>query len=133
MTTESVGRASLALRLRHAEHCLEQRLLPSLRERELTMEQWRVMSVLLDHPGIAMSSLADAAVMPAASLTRNVDKLVERAVAIRRIDPQDKRRIVAALSPHGHALATQLRTQEESVERLLLVSGELADLDQLLV
>lgn len=137
-----VGRAGLALRLRYAERRLELRLLPALREHDLTMDQGRVLSVLLDRPGIAMSLLAEAAVIPAASLTRNVDRLVDRALVVRRVDSEDKRRLVTALSTRGRSVALRLRAVEASVERqlseelgaerFLALSGGLEDLERLL-
>ena len=63
-----------------------------------------------------MSAIADEAVLPAATLTRHMDHLVERAMVVRRIDPGDKRRVVAALSPMGEALAFRLRADERVVE-----------------
>ena len=66
-----------------------------------------------DHPGITMTSLATSAVVAAASLTRHVDRLVELALVVRRIDPADRRRGVLALSPRGADLAARLLAAEE--------------------
>ncbi len=52
-----------------------------------------------------MSTLAETAVLPTASLTRHVDKLVERGLVVRRIHSDDKRRVVTALSPVGTTVA----------------------------
>lgn len=116
--------ASLLLLLKQAERRIELGLLPELDEFELTIEQWRVMSALHEEPGLPMTTLAETAVLPPASLTRHVDKLVERGLVLRRIHTEDKRRIVTALSPVGAAVAARLRAAEHRVERGL----ELADL-----
>ena len=108
--------ASLLLLLKQAEYKIERQLLPLLTEFDLTVEQWRVMSALLDEPGQPMSTLAGTAVLPAASLTRHVDKLVERGLVIRRIHATDKRRIVTALSPVGTTVADRVRTEERRIE-----------------
>jgi DNA-binding MarR family transcriptional regulator len=107
---------SLALLLTQAERSLRRRLDPALAEAGLTFDHWRIMTVLLARPGIRMSAIADEAVLPAATLTRHMDQLVARAMVVRRIDPGDKRRVVAALSPMGEELALRLRADERIVE-----------------
>jgi DNA-binding MarR family transcriptional regulator len=49
-----------------------------------------------------------------------VDKLVERGLVLRRIHPDDKRRIVTALSPVGGTVADRLAAAQRDLE------GELA-------
>ena len=66
-------------------------------------------------PGLGMGEIATLAVVPAASLTRYMDKLVERGIVVRRIDPGDKRRSVVALSPRGVEYAARLRAAEAGV------------------
>ncbi|ONI72061.1 MarR family transcriptional regulator [Kribbella sp. ALI-6-A] len=119
--------ASLLILLKQAERRIELGLLPELDEFELTIEQWRVMSALHEEPGLPMTTLAETAVLPAASLTRHVDKLVERGLVLRRIHPGDKRRIVTALSPVGTTVADRLRAAEHRVERALDLAELLPD------
>ena len=71
---------------------------------------------MLERPGLRMTELAEAAVLPAATLTRHVDRLVERALVIRRIDPDDRRRAVVALSGRGEQMARRLREVESDAE-----------------
>lgn len=103
---------SATLRLKHAEQAVRRAVEPVLTAEELTFEQWQVLAALLERPGLWMTELAEFAVLPAATLTRHVDKLVERALVIRRIDPDDRRRAVAALSRPGERLALRLRDLE---------------------
>jgi len=107
---------SLLLLLKQAERRIELGLLPELDEFELTIEQWRVMSALHEEPGQPMTTLAETAVLPPASLTRHVDKLVERGLVLRRIHPDDKRRIVTALSPVGGTVADRLAAAQRELE-----------------
>jgi DNA-binding MarR family transcriptional regulator len=116
----SSATSSLLLLLKQSERRIEQRLLPFLDEFELTLEHWRVMSALLDDPGQPMSTLAEAAVLPAASLTRHVDRLVERALVLRRIHPDDRRRVVTALSPVGATVAERIRARELQIEAAII-------------
>lgn len=111
--------AGLALLLRRAEHALAARLQPLITEHGLLPEHWQVMSVLLLRPGIGMSELAHGAVVSPASLTRHIDRLVSQALVVRRVDPDDKRRVVVALSPRGVDVARAVRAAEEAVEQML--------------
>lgn len=106
---------SLAVLLKQSEALVRDRLQPSLDEVALTLEHWRIMAVLHEQPGLGMTSLAELAVVPNATLTRHVDKLVERGMVVRRVDPDDKRRVVAALSPLGARLTTRLRAEEDAL------------------
>jgi len=108
--------SSLLLLLKQAERRIELGLQPLLDEFGLSIEQWRVMSVLHEEPGQPMSILAESAVLPAASLTRHVDKLVERGLVLRRIHPGDKRRIVTALSPVGGTVADRIAAVQRDLE-----------------
>ncbi|TDO51120.1 DNA-binding MarR family transcriptional regulator [Kribbella sp. VKM Ac-2571] len=106
----------MLLVLKRIERQLELGLQPLLDEFGLTIEQWRIMAALHEEPGQPMSMLAESAVLPAASLTRHVDKLVERGLVLRRIHPDDKRRIVTALSPVGGTVADRLASAQRELE-----------------
>jgi len=103
---------SATLRLKHAELALRRTLQPVLDAEQVTFEHWQVLAALLEQPGLRMTDLAEAAVLPAATLTRHVDRLVEQALVIRRVDPDDKRRAVVALSRRGEQLAARLSGME---------------------
>lgn len=106
--------SSVSLRLKRAEQRLRATLDPVLRQEDLGFEHGQVLAALLQWPGLRMTELAEAAVLPAATLTRHVDKLVSRALVIRRIDADDKRRVVVALSHRGAAVAERLRELERA-------------------
>jgi len=100
------------LRLKHAEHALRRAVAPALTEAAVTFEQWQVLAALREHPGLRMTDLAELAVLPAATLTRHVDALVARALVIRKVAPDDKRRAVVALSSLGEQLAERVHALE---------------------
>lgn len=106
---------SLAVQLRQAEAALREAVQPLLDEHAMTLEHWRIVAVVSDQPGLGMSEVATAAVVPAASLTRHMDRLVEHGIVVRRADPDDGRRVVVALSPRGEAWAERLRAAERAV------------------
>ncbi|MCW2831654.1 MAG: MarR family transcriptional regulator [Aeromicrobium sp.] len=103
---------TVTLQLKQAELVIRRRLDRALGAEGVAFEHWQVLAALLDRPGLRMTDLAEAAVLPAATLTRHVDRLVERALVVRRIDPDDKRRAVVALSNRGDVLARRLRDLE---------------------
>jgi len=105
----------LALRIKRAERMLRRELDPVLDAEGVTFEQWQVLAALLAEPGQRMTHLAASSSLPAPSLTRHVDRLVERALVVRRIDPADRRSAVVALSERGGACARRLAAIEASV------------------
>jgi DNA-binding MarR family transcriptional regulator len=107
-----VASTSRLVQLRQEEAEIRRRLTPLLTERGLLVEHWRIIAVVDDHPGIPMSTVAASAVVPGATLTRHVDKLVELGIIVRHVDPDDRRRVVVALSPHGRQYADRLRAAE---------------------
>lgn len=115
---------SATLRLKRAELELRRDLGPLLGAEGITLEHWQVLAALAGREGQTMTELAASAVLPAASLTRHVDRLIERALIIRRVDASDRRRAVVALSALGRQLAARLRELER---RSVLRMGEPAD------
>jgi DNA-binding MarR family transcriptional regulator len=115
---------SITLRLKQAEHILRQRLQPALDAEGLHIEHWQILAVLLARPGLRMRDLSEAAVLPPASLTRHVDKLVERALIIRKVDPNDKRSVVVALSARGKSVAEGLSVVERNCVDVVAVVDE---------
>lgn len=107
------------LMLKRIERQLELGLQPLLGEFGLTIEQWQIMAALSAESGQPMSVLAQSAVLPAASLTRHVDKLVERGLVLRRIHASDKRRVITALSPVGSTVADRLNAAQRELEGIL--------------
>jgi DNA-binding MarR family transcriptional regulator len=110
---------SLVVLLRYCENKVRQHLQPILDEAGLSPEHWRVMALLHEQPGQGAGAIAKGAVLPSASVTRHVDKLVERGMVVRRIDPDDKRRVVLALSPRGAEVAERLLAEERAVEHTI--------------
>lgn len=115
MAEQPAVAASEVLRLKQAEAALRRRMAPLLEEHLITLEHWQVLAALEERPGIRMTELAEFAAVPPASLTRHVDRLVELALVVRRIDSRDRRRAVVALSLRGEELAASLRSAEAGV------------------
>ena len=65
---------------------------------------------LLHAPGqqMTMTELADSVVMSAGGLTRLLDKMVEKGLIQRVLDPEDRRLVYARLTDAGRELAVEL-------------------------
>lgn len=120
---------SFALLLRRTEHVLAQqvsaRIAPALESYDLTVERWRVVAALAVEPAQTMTQLAESAVLPPASLTRHVDRLVARGLVTRGANPEDRRRVVASLTAAGMAAWEHVDATEREVHSALsAVLGE---------
>lgn len=82
---------------------LARQLEVALAELDLTLPQYRIMS-LLDDGSAAASKLADALAVRRPTVTAVVDGLVERGLLQRSPDPTDRRRVDHRLTPAGRAL-----------------------------
>ncbi|GHB89708.1 hypothetical protein GCM10010397_72180 [Streptomyces spinoverrucosus] len=87
--------------LTRAERLAARRLQAALDEEGCSVETWRVLALLSDGAGHHMTAVAEAAFLPAPTLTKLVDRLVDQNLIHRRVDPLDRRRILAHLTPRG--------------------------------
>ena len=83
----------------------------------VTVEQWRVLRALALADGASMTELADVVQVPAPTLTRLVDALVDQAWAYRRPSGSDRRRIEAHLSDSGRDVLGRLEAIADAHER----------------
>lgn len=88
-----------------------------------TLEQWRVMRVLSDAPGMSMGEISAALEIPQPTLTRVVDSLVDSALLYRRQSAEDRRKVSVHLSTLGRPKLVRLdalaATHEQSLAALL--------------
>ncbi|WP_225858974.1 MarR family winged helix-turn-helix transcriptional regulator [Streptomyces albicerus] len=101
--------------LARAERLAARRLQAALEEHDCSLDAWRVLSLLSDGAGHPMTAVAEAAFLPPATLTKLVDHLVDQNLVYRRVDPLDRRRILAHLTPRGETywrrVDREVRTQ----------------------
>lgn len=96
-----------------------------------SLDQWRVLALLADGAGHPMTEIAGHVLVPAPTLTKIVDRLVESALVYRTPDDADRRRVLVFLSDHGRELHAELapevaRAEDEAVAAL--GAAERADL-----
>ncbi|GAB7110855.1 hypothetical protein JCM4814A_91730 [Streptomyces phaeofaciens JCM 4814] len=87
--------------LTRAERLAARRLQSALDEEGCSLDAWRVLALLSDGTGHHMTAIAEAAFLPAPTLTKLVDQLVDQNLVHRRVDPLDRRRILVHLTPRG--------------------------------
>jgi DNA-binding MarR family transcriptional regulator len=113
--------------LSHTQHHLTTRVTAALREQRSNLEEWRVLSLLADGSGHSMSEIAEFALMPPASTTKLIDRMVSGNLVYRRVDPTDRRRVLVFLSARGRAAYRRLRpVVEASIDTM--DEGRLRDL-----
>ena len=75
---------------------------------DVTVAQLRVLLGLRSLGPSPMSSIAEAAGVVPSTATGIIDNLVAKDLVTRGTDPNDRRRVICALSPEGHALMESL-------------------------
>lgn len=110
----------LAEALSRAEHRVSRRISVALQAEGMSLEQWRVLSLLSDGAGHTMSDIARHVLLPAATLTRVIDRLVEVNLVYRRGDLGDRRRVLVFVSPRGRSLHRKLAGTVDREEAALM-------------
>ncbi|MGH8880700.1 MAG: MarR family winged helix-turn-helix transcriptional regulator, partial [Stackebrandtia sp.] len=105
--------------LRAAERGWVRHLDVALCDRQLTADQWVMLSNLSHRSGITMSELAVRAQLPPSSATRHADALAERGLIFRLAAEDDRRRILIGLTHRGQDLVDSVREQETLAETRL--------------
>jgi DNA-binding MarR family transcriptional regulator len=101
-----LGDDSLRL-LSLVERAVTDRLDQALRAHGAGIDQWRVLSLLVERGGCPMNVVADHALLLAPKLSKLVDRMVSANLVLRRTDEHDRRRVLIAATPRGRlALAT---------------------------
>jgi DNA-binding MarR family transcriptional regulator len=83
------------------ERAVTQRLDEALKAHGSGIEQWRILSLLVEQGGCPMNVVADHALMLAPKLSKLVDRMVSANLVLRRADNQDRRRVLVAASARG--------------------------------
>ncbi|WP_086560404.1 MarR family winged helix-turn-helix transcriptional regulator [Streptomyces africanus] len=94
--------------LTRAERLAARRLQAVLEEQGCSLDAWRVLTLLSDGEGHHMTAIAEVAFLPPPTLTKLVDQLVDQNLVHRRVDPFDRRRILARLTPRGQEYVQRL-------------------------
>jgi DNA-binding MarR family transcriptional regulator len=122
----------LAHALTRAERSVTRRLACAIEDEGCTVEDLRVLLLLADGRGHAMSDVAEFALVPAPSVTRLIDRMVTNGLVHRTADPGDRRRVLVHLTPRGRALQRRLDEIVRREQHALLAGAEPAETERLL-
>lgn len=87
---------------------------PSLREHELSDQQWRVLRVLGEHGAVETGRVAREAFILGPSLTGVLARMERDGLITRSRDPEDQRCTVIEATAHGRKLVKRLSTSIEA-------------------
>ncbi|GAA4045651.1 MarR family winged helix-turn-helix transcriptional regulator [Nonomuraea soli] len=108
MTNAGLG-SSLAYLLSRAERSVNRALSAVLSAEDITVEQWRILRALGDGRGHSMGELATAVLMPHPTLTKAVDRLIDRSLVYRGPSSEgDRRRVAVFLASRGDELLARV-------------------------
>ena len=106
---------SLPMSLLRAREAVMKKFLPSLKEHNLSPQQWRVIRALEHEDGLELSKLSERCYLLMPSLSRIVQNLEGRGLLRRESVAVDQRRSAIYLTPAGRKLFTLVAPY--SVER----------------
>ena len=106
---------SLPMTLLKAREAVMKKFTPSLREKDLSSQQWRVIRALNEENGLDLSELADRCYLLMPSLSRIIQNLEKRNLVSRMQSEKDNRRSVISLTTAGQAIFNEIAPK--SLER----------------
>ena len=83
----------------------------------LTLDQWRVLRTLSERGPLSMTDLGDLTPITGPTVTRVVDRLVERSLSYRDLDAADRRRVLVHTGERGLASCRSRAPQLAEGER----------------
>ena len=125
--TPATTRGPIAQLLSQAERAVTRRVERGVQASGVNLEHWRVLSLLSDGAGHAMTEIARYAMVPAPTLTKIIDRLVDKNLVYRRVDDTDRRRVLVFLGSRGRdlhrRLAAKVADEEAAFAELLGEAG----------
>ncbi|AWS41541.1 MarR family winged helix-turn-helix transcriptional regulator [Streptosporangium sp. 'caverna'] len=118
MVTTGLG-SSLAYLLSRAERSVNRGLAAAVTAEEITVEQWRILRALADGRGHSMGDLAEAVLMPHPTLTKAIDRLIDRSLVYRGHDPADRRKVAVFVADRGADLLARVEGGVADHHRLI--------------
>lgn len=107
--------ASLPMRLHRALDAVLPPFRALFADYDLTEQQWRVLRVLWEQPGLTQSALSHETLIPSNSLVGVLDRLERRALIVRLRSTSDRRLVHVRATPAGLALGEQIRPKLEPI------------------
>lgn len=114
---------------------MHEALTDALRDAALSVDQWRLLNALTDKQGHTVSDLAKTLSVKISGLSKNIDRLAERALLFRRQDDEDHRRVNVFISDFGIELLQECNHKMDDFHQNIsqrLGSRDSKSLDRLL-
>ena len=111
---------SLPMALLRAREAVMKKFIPSLRENDLSSQQWRVIRALNEEEGLDITELAHRCFLLMPSLSRIIQHLEKRKLVIRNQSSSDNRKSVISITAPGKKLFQKIAPK--SVERYDLIT-----------
>lgn len=86
---------------------------------KITVDQWLIIKVLMENPGISQQDIAEKVFKDNASVTRIIDLLVKSKYLHRKVNPKDRRTSILTVTPEGEDII-------EKVQSLVLQNRKIA-------
>ena len=106
---------SLPMALLRAREAVMKKFIPSLRENDLSSQQWRVIRALNEEEGLDITELANRCFLLMPSLSRIIQNLEKRKLVSRHQSSSDNRKSVISIKAPGKKLFRKI--VPKSVER----------------
>src|SRR5438094_583651 len=107
------------------ERSVVARLGEALKAEGATLEEWRVLSFLGDGAGRPMTEIAEYALLSPPTLTKVVDRMVSLNLVLRRVDDEDRRRVLVLVSERGaQALSRWTAAVEREQQTIVTAIGQ---------
>jgi homoprotocatechuate degradation regulator HpaR len=106
---------SLPMSLLRAREAVMRHFRPSLRDHDLTEQQWRILRALSSIDAIEVTELARVAFLLGPSLSRILRDLEARHLIERKVVKADQRRVVVSISARGLRLIEAVAPSSEAI------------------
>ncbi|MFC4100585.1 MarR family winged helix-turn-helix transcriptional regulator [Paenibacillus xanthanilyticus] len=126
---------SLGFMINHAGRRLTLLLALRYQPYDITTEQWSVLNRLYEQDGISQKELARRSEKDQTNITRILDQLERKGLAVRKANEADRRSFLAYITPRGRELnETLLPIEKEVIQSVLggLNGEDVAQLRRLL-
>ena len=98
----------------------------------VSVPQWVVLRVLFDHDSLPLKEIVTRVEVDQGSLSRMVDRLIDRGWVSRHTDTADRRAIAVSLTPDGRKLVPKLAAEADHNDESFFSSLSRTERDRLL-
>ena len=98
---------------------------------KITVDQWLVIKVLMENPGISQQSIAEKAFKDNASITRIIELLVKSKYLDRKVNPKDRRTSILKVTAVGEDIISKVQNLVLQNRKMAQIGITLEELENL--